>query len=55
MSTQHQPSELKFVVYVVMLIFAVLIADQAIGPKDDPPNNEPYTGLCVEPKTQGGC
>lgn len=50
----QQPSELKFAVYVFMLIFAVLIADQAVG-GDDQPNNEPYTGLCVEPKTQGGC
>lgn len=47
-------SDTKFVVYVLMLIFAVLVADQAIG-SDEPPNNEPYTGLCVRPSTQGGC
>lgn len=42
-----------FIVAFAICLFVALI-DAAVN-HDGQPNNEPYTGLCVEPTPQGGC
>jgi len=46
-------SEVGFIILVVVAIMMVVGLDDAIGGEQE--NNEPYTGLCLEPTTQGGC
>jgi hypothetical protein len=53
MARQSHQSDITWVIVVIVAMVLLVGIDKGIG--DDPPNNEPYTGLCVEPKTQGGC
>jgi len=46
-------SDVTVVAFIIALMMLIVGLDQGIG--DEQPNNEPYTGLCVEPKSQGGC
>ena len=54
MSDKRPMSDAKLYIIVVALIVGVWQLDKLVG--DEPPvDNEPYTGLCTGPTTQGGC
>ena len=46
-------TEAGFIIIVVAIIMLIVGIDHEVG--GEQPNNEPYTGLCVEPTPQGGC
>ena len=46
--------ETHFWLIALLIIFGVLAADGALN-SAEPTNNEPFTGLCDRPTTQGGC
>ena len=46
-------TEAGFIIMAVVAILLIIGIDNAVG--DEPVNNEPYTGLCVRPSSQGGC
>lgn len=47
-------NEWLWIILVIAGIFTVFGLGQALM-RDDPPNNEPYTGVCLEPTPQLGC
>jgi len=45
--------QILWILAVLGVICLIIWADNQLG--DEPPNNEPYTGLCNRPTTQAGC
>jgi hypothetical protein len=46
-------NEVKLIAMAIVAILLIIGIDNAVG--GEQPNNEPYTGLCVRPSSQGGC
>lgn len=46
-------SEWREWLLIIAIALAIVLIDKIAN--EDQPNNEPYTGLCNQPTSQGGC
>jgi hypothetical protein len=54
MSEQESGNAFLWIIAVIVGMFIVFALGEALTGSDQP-NNEPYTGVCLEPTPQLGC